>query len=85
MKVTQNYIRQIKRHLSANGSILLPLALKWRLFYAAIGTLAVLILPGMASYRVYAASITLEVPEKLSLTVKPDGQFHSSETRENHE
>ena len=80
MKVTQNHIRQIKRHLSANGSILLPLALKWRLFYTAIGTLALLILSGMASHRVYATSITLEVPEKLSLTAKPDGQFHSSET-----
>ena len=78
MKVTQNHIRQIKRHLSANGSILLPLALKWRLFYAAIGMFAVLISPGMASHRVSAAAITLSVPQKLSLVLNQTGVFEST-------
>lgn len=77
MKVTQNYIRQIKRHLSANGSILLPLALKWRLVYMAVGLFTLLILPGITAHQASAYSITLEVPTKLSLVLQPDGAFRS--------
>ena len=78
MKVTNNCINNNdnKLHLSANGSILLPLALKWSLF----GLMALFIMLLTGTNKVSAASITLELPENLSLTVQPDGNLHHKES-----
>ena len=82
MKITTNFIKQTKRHLSASGSILLPLALKWRLvaFMASV-ILAVLVTPCLAPHMAAAASITLTVPNdplSLTLTPTPEGTFSST-------
>ena len=81
MKITTNFIKQTKRHLSASGSILLPLALKWRLMgLLTSGILAIFVLPCVFTSIVSAASITLKLPEKLSLAVQPDGELHTQQS-----
>ncbi len=82
MKITTNFIKQTKRHLSASGSILLPLALKWRLVAFIAGViLAVLVTPCLAPHMVSAASITLTVPKEpltFSITPSDGGTFGKS-------
>ena len=75
MKITTNFIKQTKRHLSASGSILLPLALKWRLVGALVCALS-----GIAAQNVSAATITLSMPSALTVNVTPtaDGTFAKS-------
>ena len=82
MKITTNFIKQTKRHLSASGSILLPLALKWRLvaFMASV-ILAVLVTPCLAPHMAAAASITLTVPKEplmFNITPSSGGTFGKS-------
>ena len=76
MKITTNFIKQTKRHLSASGSILLPLALKWRLVGVAVCGLSLL-----SAGNVSAASITLSTPSTLSVNVTPstEGTFAKSD------
>lgn len=81
MKRTRRSVNiDTKHYFSANGSILLPLALKWRLLYMAVGLLALLVLPGITAHQASAYSITLEVPSKLSLVLQPDGVFRSQDS-----
>lgn len=77
MKITTNFIKQTKRHLSASGSILLPLALKWRLVGVAVCGLSLL-----GAGNVSAASITLSTPSTLSVNVTPstEGTFAKSKS-----
>ena len=63
-----------KRHFRANGSLLLPLAQKWRLAAA----LVCMLLSICVGHTAAAASLTLTVPANLSLSLPPDGAFHAS-------
>ena len=78
MKITTNFIKQTKRHLSASGSILLPLALKWRL----VGVVAICIPPAFGVQSAFAASLTLSMPSTLSVNVTPstEGIFAKSKS-----
>ncbi len=74
MKIIPECINKTKRHLCASGSILLPLAQKWGL----VGVLTICAISGVMAQNVSAATITMEVPSTLSLTVAPDGKLHAS-------
>lgn len=78
MKITTNFIKQTKRHFSASGSILLPLALKWRL----VGVMAICIPPAFGVQSAFAASLTLSTPSTLSVNVTPstEGTFAKSKS-----
>lgn len=82
MEETPNcVIKYNKRYFGAIGSILLPLAPKWRLFsLMAGGALAALIMPSLIPIVVSAASITLSVSPTLSVKVTPTatGAFATS-------
>ena len=67
MKITTNFIKQTKRHFSASGSILLPLALKWRL----VGVVATCTLSVLGTQSVLAASLEITIPSNLSVNVTP--------------
>ena len=75
MKITTNFIKQTKRHLSASGSILLPLALKWRLVTIALCALAASALPTIISSSAHATSLTISIP-KNPLTVNVSANFN---------
>ena len=88
MKEPQDHSKQTKRYLSASGSILLPLALKWRLAYhkcclagiAICGTFVSLMLPGLASGTASAASLTVVIPNTpLTVKVSPNGKGATSD------
>lgn len=75
-----------KRYSSASGSILLPLALKWRLlgFLSAV-FITVFVMPCATADKALAAAdvkLELTVPKTLSLSVSPDGQLHSQQSDE---
>ena len=78
MKITTNFIKHTKRHFSASGSILLPLALKWRL----VGVVAICIPPAFGVQSAFAASLTLSTPSTLSVNVTPstEGTFAKSKS-----
>lgn len=82
MEETPNcVIKCNKRYFGAIGSILLPLAPKWRLFSLMVGgALAALIMPSLIPIVVSAASITLSVSPTLSVNVTPTviGAFATS-------
>lgn len=82
MEETPNcVIKYNKRYFGAIGSILLPLAPKWRLFGLTVsGALAALIMPSLIPIVVSAASITLSVSPTLSVNVTPTviGAFATS-------
>ena len=63
-----------KHYFCANGSLLLPLAQKWRLAVALVSIL----LSICVGHTAAAASLTLTVPANLSLSLLPDGAFHAS-------
>ena len=81
MKITTNFIKQTKRHLSASGSILLPLALKWRLITVALCALAVSALPTITPSSVHAASLTISIPQNpltVSVSANSNGGFSTA-------
>lgn len=78
MKITTNFIKQTKRHFSASGSILLPLALKWSL----VGVVAMCVLSVFAAQSVSAASLEITMsPKPLSVDVSPtkDASFSKAD------
>ena len=79
-ETSNNSTSKNKRYFSASGSILLPLALKWRLCLPTIcGTFVALILSGFAGNSVSAAELTVSVPgTPLSVQVSPDGKGATS-------
>lgn len=80
MNESKTSIEKIKRYFSTNGS-LFPLVLKWRLVRIIACSLFVAsVLPCLAGGSVSAASITLTVPGRLTLSIAPDGNFHESAT-----
>ena len=57
MKVTKNYIKQTKRHFCASGSILLPLAQKWRLVSFLVAVfITVFVMPCATADKALAAA-----------------------------
>ena len=77
MKITTNFIKQTKRHLSASGSILLPLALKWRL----VGVVAMAMLSAFGAQSASAASLEITIPGNLSVDVTPSASEAVAESQ----
>ena len=81
MKITTNFIKQTKRHLSASGSILLPLALKWRLVTVTLYALAASTLPTIISSSAHAASLTISIPKNpltVNVSANTNGGFSTA-------
>lgn len=80
------YAVKDKRHRSVNGSILLPLALRYRLLSFLVAVfIIVFVMPCATADKALAAAdikLQLTVPKTLSLSVSPDGQLHSQQSDE---